>query len=89
MMDEDLAVQAPVATELPKQTDSAAAPVPEAYYMDLDDIGKTTPEKIHVHGVDDMTTEQVTAWADGHTASADVKLKKVEWIDDSSCRAEQ
>ena len=93
MMDEDILLEAPAATTIttaqPQEQQQPGGPVPEAYFMDLDEIGKIVPEKVHANGVDDMTTEQVTAWADGHTVSADVKVKKVEWIDDSSCRATQ
>ncbi|RPA86382.1 hypothetical protein BJ508DRAFT_411106 [Ascobolus immersus RN42] len=55
--------------------------------MEVDDADKITPEKIYVHGVDEMSTEQVENWA--YKALKEVeqigKIKKVEWIDDSSC----
>lgn len=67
----------------PTAATEETAGIPEAYLMDLDDYGKITPEKIHVRGVDEMSTEQVTAWANGHTPG--MELRRVEWIDDTSC----
>src|SRR5690606_18327698 len=70
------------------ETASAAPAENGDEIMEVDDTDKITPEKIYVHGVDEMSTGQVENWA--YKAMKEVeqigKIKKVEWIDDSSCR---
>ena len=41
-----------------------------------------TPEKIHIRGVDDLTTEDIMAFATEHFQSA--SPARIEWIDDTS-----
>ncbi|BFZ60793.1 hypothetical protein YB2330_001845 [Saitoella coloradoensis] len=47
------------------------------------DPNEIRKEAIHLRGVDELSTEAITDWANGHAPL--VPLKKVEWVNDSSC----
>lgn len=79
----------PLDDEPVQQTIVPEAPVENGdETMEVDDMDKNTPEKIYVHGVDEMSTAQVENWAYKGLKTVEQigKIKKVEWIDDSSCR---
>ncbi len=53
-----------------------------ALHSDLDVSGNETPHKIHIRGVDDLTTDDIKAFSTEHFP--DGPPVRVEWIDDTS-----
>ncbi|ODQ51399.1 hypothetical protein SAICODRAFT_9050 [Saitoella complicata NRRL Y-17804] len=47
------------------------------------DPNEIRKEAIHLRGVDELSTDAITDWANGNAPLA--PLKKVEWVNDSSC----
>jgi Nuclear cap-binding protein subunit 3 len=41
------------------------------------------PDKVHIRGLDDMSTDDVKAYAEHHFSEE--RAKRIEWIDDHSC----
>ena len=61
---------------------SNGADVANVPQLDLDVSGNETPHKIHIRGVDDLTTDDIKAFSREHYP--DGPPVRVEWIDDTS-----
>ena len=55
---------------------------PDVYREDILNPLLPWPEKVYIHGLEDLTTEDIKAFASEHYPSQDVS--RVEWIDDTS-----